>query len=154
VLNGRFDLLVLSSNTAHIFDWKTGQPRSEADLRHDWQTRLYLAMLAEGSAALGQTLQPEQIAITYWYVNEPAAPRTIRYNQAWHTQNWADIQTVVSQINAALAENNWPLTEEWAHCRHCAYQSYCGRQEAGTTIAEPSEETADESGIALEPELP
>lgn len=154
VLNGRFDLLMLSPATAHIFDWKTGQPRNEAELRQDWQTRLYLAMLAEGSAALGQTLQPEQIAITYWYVNDPEVPRTIRYHQTWHSQNWADIQAVVSQVNAALAVDTWPLTDEWANCRHCAYQSYCGRQEAGPAIGVPAEEATDDPEITLEPELP
>lgn len=154
VLNGRFDLLILSPQSAHIFDWKTGQPHSEADLRHDWQTRLYLAMLAEGSTALGQTYEPEQIAITYWYVNDPAAPRTIHYNQAWHKQNWADIQAIVIQIDAALTQDTWPLTEEWAHCRHCAYQAYCGRQDAGEAITNDLEEVTDEADIFLEPETP
>ena len=156
VHNGRFDLLILSPDTAHIFDCKTGKPRSEAELRHDWQTRLYLAMLAEGSAALGQTVHPDQIALTYWYVNDPAAPRTIRYNQACHTQNWADIQAVVSQMNRALADDNWPLTDEWGNCRRCAYHAYCGRQKSGApiTVTEATEESPDESDLNLEPELP
>jgi CRISPR/Cas system-associated exonuclease Cas4 (RecB family) len=154
VLNGRFDLLILSPTSAHIFDWKTGQPRHEAELRHDWQTRLYLAMLAEGGAALGHTLQPDQIAITYWYVNDPAAARTIRYNPAWHEQNWADIQAIAAQIDDALAEDAWPLTDDWSHCRLCAYQAYCSRQEAGETTREESEEAPDETDLFLEPELP
>jgi CRISPR/Cas system-associated exonuclease Cas4 (RecB family) len=154
VLNGRFDLLILSPHSAHIFDWKTGRPHSEADLRRDWQTRLYLAMLAEGSTALGQTVQPEQIDITYWYVDDPAAPRTIRYNQAWHRQNWADIQAITAQIDAALAQDNWPLTNELAHCRQCPYQIYCGRQDAGKATLDETEEADDETVIILEPESP
>jgi RecB family exonuclease len=154
VLNGRFDLLILSPDTAHIFDWKTGRPHSEAELRQDWQTRLYLAMLAEGGAALGHTLQPDQIAITYWYVNDPAEPRTIRYNLAWHKQNWADLQALVAQIDEALVQDTWPLTDDWSHCRQCAYQAYCGRQEAGETAPTESEEAADETDLFLEPEIP
>ncbi len=154
VLNGRFDLLILSPHSAHIFDWKTGQPHSEADLRHDWQTRLYLAMLAEGSAALGHSVQPDQIAITYWYVNDPAEPRTIHYNQAWHTQNWTDIQAIAAQIDAVLTKDNWPLTDDWAHCRQCAYQAYCGRQEAGETVKDELEELPDDTELLLEPEIP
>jgi CRISPR/Cas system-associated exonuclease Cas4 (RecB family) len=154
VLNGRFDLLILSPTGAHIFDWKTGQPRSEADLGHDWQTRLYLAMLAEGGAALGHVYQPDQIAITYWYVNDPAAPRTIRYNPAWHEQNWTDVQAIVGQIDAALVQDVWPLTDDLAHCRQCAYQAYCGRQEAGEAVPDESDEATDEANFFLEPEIP
>ncbi len=161
VLNGRFDLLILSPNNAHIFDWKTGQPHSEANLRRDWQTRLYLAMLAESGQALGQqALSPDQIAITYWYVNDPAAPRTIRYSQSWHTQNWADIQEIIAQIDNQLAQDDWPLTDDLSSCRQCAYRAYCGRQEAShqnarETIAEEEpEEEAGEPDLFLEPESP
>ena len=154
VLNGRFDLLILDPDSAHIFDWKTGHPRSEADLRHDWQTRLYLAMLAESGAALGHTLQSDQLAITYWYVNDPQAPRTIRYNLAWHTQNWADIQALTAQIDAALAKDDWPLTDNWSHCRQCAYQAYCSRQEAGAPVTHEIEEVDDEATLILEPDSP
>ena len=154
VLNGRFDLLILSPDSAHIFDWKTGRPHSEAELRHDWQTRLYLAMLAESGAALGHNLQPDQLAITYWYVNDPDAPCTIHYNSAWHTQNWADIQTLAAQIDETLAKDDWPLTDDWSHCRQCAYQAYCGRQDAGEPVANESEEADDETNPILEPDLP
>ena len=155
-LNGRFDLLVLHNNAAHIFDWKTGHPRKEADLRQDWQTRLYLAMLAESGQALGQQLDPDQIAITYWYVNDPAAPRTIQYNRAWHAQNWTAIQAVVAQIDTAVAQDAWPLTEDWIQCRRCAYQTYCDRQEAGAAIADDVEAAAEETETThlFEPELP
>lgn len=154
-LNGRFDLLILHNNAAHIFDWKTGQPRREADLRQDWQTRLYLAMLAESGQAFGQKLDPDQINITYWYVNDLDAPRLIQYNQAWHSQNWAAIQAIVAQIDTAVSQNAWPLTEDWTQCRRCAYQTYCDRQEAGAAMADESEETEDaKTDLFFEPELP
>ena len=154
VLTGRFDLLITDGHNAHIFDWKTGKPQNEADLRHEWQTRLYLALLAESGSALGQALQPDRSAITYWYVDDPAAPRTIRYNQAWHAQNWADIQATVAQIDDALAQATWPLTDDWSRCRRCAYQTYCGRQEAGAAIVDEPDELADEADLSLEPALP
>ncbi|MEM7112930.1 MAG: PD-(D/E)XK nuclease family protein [Chloroflexota bacterium] len=146
LLNGRFDLLIVGTenNTpfAHLFDWKTGLPRPESELRHDWQTRLYLAMLAEsGSAILGTpALSPDQIAITYWYVSEPDEPRTIRYSQAQHDTNWADLQAIAAQISTAHASNDWPLTDNLTYCRHCAYQAYCGRQEAGRINLAPPDE--------------
>ncbi|MCP4424745.1 MAG: PD-(D/E)XK nuclease family protein [Chloroflexi bacterium] len=155
-LNGRFDLLIRHDNVAHIFDWKTGRPQTVANLRRDWQTRLYLAMLAESGQALGQQLDPDQIAITYWYVNDPAAPRTIQYNQTWHKQNWTDIQEIVAQIDAQLAQDEWPLTDDLALCRPCAYRSYCDRQDQDTerTITEESEEEIRETDLFLEPNLP
>ena len=47
LLNGRFDLFISDKRQAHIFDWKTGRPQPESLLSDDWQTRLYLAMIAE-----------------------------------------------------------------------------------------------------------
>jgi hypothetical protein len=160
LLLGRFDLLVIGEQNgapfAHVYDWKTGQPRSERALRQDWQTRLYLALLAEGGGALwsGRALLPENVALTYWYVTEPDAPRHFTYSQAEHRQNWADIQAIVAQIDACLTAETWPLTGDLAQCRRCAYQVYCGRQEAGLGSNRPFEETEpDEIDFLLEPDL-
>ncbi|MBE2220602.1 MAG: PD-(D/E)XK nuclease family protein [Anaerolineae bacterium] len=167
LLLGRFDLLVVGEQDgapfAHIYDWKTGKARDESVLRQDWQTRLYLALLAEGGGALWPTrhstnprsLQPEAITLTYWYAAEPDAPRIIQYSQAQHARNWAEIQAIVAQIDDHLAQDHWPLTDEWAHCRNCAYQVYCGRQEAGLARSQSSEEAdEDEPDWLLEPNLP
>ncbi len=160
LLHGRFDLLVLGSEnnqpTAHLFDWKTGKARREADLRQDWQTRLYLAMLAEGGQALtanGRVILPQHISLTYWYASQPESPRIIHYNIAWHAQNWAEIVALVARIEAAHALDEWPLTEDLSHCRTCSYQSYCGRQQAGQAPPAPLEEQeADEADWLLEPD--
>lgn len=160
LLNGRFDLLIVGENDtpfAHLYDWKTGQPRSASELRHDWQTRLYLAMLAEsGSAILSQVpIQPEQIAITYWYVSEPDEPRTIHYGQAQHEANWQEIIDIATQIRAAEAANHWPLTEDLPMCQTCAYQAYCGRQTA-KAISPPPPDEDEEAAFwgQLEPLFP
>lgn len=170
LLHGRFDLLVIGEENgrplAHIFDWKTGRPQEETDLRHEWQTRLYLALLAEGGQALWDhaNIAAEQISITYWYVNEPDKPRTIAYNQAWHSRNWAEIQQIVSQIEAQLADGSaagtadgrWPLTDDWSHCQSCQYQAFCGRQAAGSQTGDLADDGEPEILIetGLEPELP
>lgn len=147
-LVGRFDLLALNRGPddgryrAQIFDWKTSRPRTEAELRSDWQTRLYLALLADGSPALFDAndtvgIIPEDITITYWYVREPDAPRTLHYSTAWHAANRADLAAILSQIDAELADESptaWPLTDQISHCRACAYQVYCARQAAGTAV--------------------
>ena len=169
LLLGRFDLLIVGEQEdgapfAHIYDWKTGKARHESVLRQDWQTRLYLALLAEGGGALWpkgrfpnarHSIQPEYITMTYWYATEPELPRVIVYSQAEHTRNWAEIQTIVAQIDEHLAQDEWPKTDDWVHCRHCAYQVYCGRQAADVNQRELVDEpVADDIDWFLEPQLP
>lgn len=162
LLIGRFDLVVVGTADgapfAHVFDWKTSRPRPEGHLRDDWQTRLYLALLAEGGQALqpgGPPLPPDQIAVTYWYVSEPDAPRTIRYNADWHTQNWAEIRQIAADIDALTSEPMWPLTENWDHCRACAYQVICGRQGAGQAhLTDDEPEAPEPNSLSLEPDTP
>lgn len=161
LLNGRFDLLILgekdSQSFAHLFDWKTGKPQDEATLRRDWQTRLYLAMLAEGASALesGLLLKPDHIQMTYWYVQAPDQPRTLFYSDSQHAQNWADLQAIIAQLDALDETNVWQLTDELSHCRHCPYQIICNRQSVG--LSPPFLPQEDEPHIEegrLEPQRP
>jgi CRISPR/Cas system-associated exonuclease Cas4 (RecB family) len=164
-LNGRFDLLVLGEEDgkpyARIYDWKTSRPRSTADLQSAWQTRLYLALAAESGRALfpeGRLLSPDRISMTYWYPAEADQPRVITYSKAEHQKNWSSIQELVAAIEAHDTREVWPLTDDWSHCRHCMYQAYCGRQEAGRVQAqsdsEEDESTLLETAELLEPQTP
>lgn len=163
-LTGRFDLLVLNETGerpfARLFDWKTSKPRSAAELESEWQTRLYLALLAESGTALtttGQPLTADRVKLTYWYPAEPDRPRVITYDQAKHQQNWAHIQATAAAIEAHDPGEIWPLTNDWNHCRFCPYQSFCGRQEAGTAVTPiADEDTAYDADPAslLEPQTP
>lgn len=148
-LFGRFDLLVLSPQpddevSATVFDWKTSKPRDVAWLSRAWQTRLYLALLAEGGHTLvagrTQKLDPDRLAMVYWYVAEPHAPRVIRYSRTLHEQNWGEITRIVAAIDQAQASGLFPLTEDWSRCRGCAFQAYCGRQTAGTLWPDTGDE--------------
>jgi hypothetical protein len=169
LLTGRFDLLILgqkeASVYAQIFDWKTGKVQPAAELRQDWQTRLYLAMLTEGGGALvgkglmteAANLDPDLVSMTYWYVREPEEPVTIAYDRAWHQQNWAEIKGLITRISQKPDGEVWPLTDDWSHCRRCGYQSYCGRQEAGSAEPEISrfeDALAEETKLQIEPDLP
>ena len=129
LLTGRFDLLILGEGRANIFDWKTeARPRTEVELQDDLQTRLYLALAAEGADALKQSLDPEQISLTYWYVNEPQASVTIDYNQARHVENWGYLREAVDGLDQLLdTAGIWPLTDDLGQCAKCVYQVYCGR---------------------------
>ncbi len=129
-LFGRFDLLILNDQTAHIFDWKTERnPRTESQLRDEWQTKLYLALATEGSSALGFDYHPEQVAITYWFTQAPEKSVTLRYDGQQHARNWATIRATAERIDRRLVAPTaiWPLTDNWAHCKTCAYRNFCGR---------------------------
>lgn len=164
LLNGRFDLIIVGEQAdgtpfAHIFDWKTSKPREAAELRRDWQTRLYLALVAEGGKALlpdrNQSIPPENIYFTYWFVHAPDAPQTIGYSASQHADNWRDLQAIAQQIDALPDDAIWPLTNDLTTCRFCPYQIICGRQGAGTTVplidSDAEVELVDED---LEPERP
>jgi hypothetical protein len=153
LLTGRFDLLVLSGGAAKIYDWKTDtRPRSRADLENDLQTRLYLALAVEGSPALAQAVDPDQLSLTYWYVNDPAAAVTIPYSEASHRENWARLLALVEEIDAQLeTETILPLTDNLATCQHCAYQIYCGRQSEVMLL---DEWELEEEAVDLAPPVP
>lgn len=153
LLTGRFDLLVLGEERIDLFDWKTdARPRPEAVLRQELQTRLYLALAAEGSRALEHTVEPEGVRLTYWYANEPAAAVTIVYDRTWHTQNWADLGQIAADIKKRMSKQEiWPLTDDLSECRRCAYQIICGRQMDALDLSE-WERPAEPS--PLEPEIP
>ena len=83
-LTGRFDLLIVGADesgqpAAHVFDWKTGDPRPLDRLRAAWQTRVYLAVLAQGGAALApemaEAFAPDRLSFTYWYAAHHADGR-------------------------------------------------------------------------------
>ncbi len=152
-LTDRFDLLVVSDDSgqpsaAHLFDWKTGDPRPVDRLRAAWQTRVYLAVLAEGGAALAPdaatAFAPDRLSFTYWYVADPEQPRVIRYDAAAHRRNWAELRAIVERMDGLLSEGEaaWPLTDDLAVCRACAYQALTGRLAAG--LAEPEAPDEDE----------
>lgn len=157
LLFGRFDLLVVGDMTAHIYDWKTErEPRSAETLAADWQTRLYLALVAEGGAALGRVIPPEQIAITYWFANAPQHSVTLHYDDNTHAQVWAELTAAVQRIERRLVAPTaiWPLTDDWAECARCGYRAYCGRHVPPVKVEEEAVLIDEAAEVELEPEAP
>ncbi|BAZ45329.1 hypothetical protein NIES4102_23500 [Chondrocystis sp. NIES-4102] len=90
-----YDLLILKQEQAIILDWKTySQPVKLRDLANNWQTRLYLYVLANTS-----DYSPEQIQMTYWFVKaDKPQSRTINYTQAKHRQTEKDLNHLLSNL--------------------------------------------------------
>ena len=163
-LTGRFDLLIVGADesgrpAAHVFDWKTGDPRPLARLRAAWQTRVYLAVLAQGGAALApemaEAFAPDRLSFTYWYAAEPDRPRVIAYDAAAHRRNWAELEGLAAEIDRLMAAGTadaWPLTDDLAECRRCAYQALTGRLSAGEAVLEAPDEDEPPLDEWLEPQ--
>lgn len=153
LLTGRFDLLVLGEGQVQIFDWKTeARPPTRAKLQEALQTRFYLALAAEGGPALKQSVEPEQISLNYWYVNAPEEMVTINYSQDRHIENWAFLKEAIAELDRFIAAGgDWPLTDDLAQCRRCAYQVFCDR--IVDSIDLKGWDLEDE-GLSLEPARP
>jgi hypothetical protein len=147
-LTGRFDLFIIDDDQVHIFDWKTdARPRNKSALQEDLQTRLYLWLAVEGAGALDGDIAPQNIALTYWYVNDPGTILTFNYDQRQHEANWSRFNQVVKELDTLLPlQDEWPLTEDLSQCNRCAYQVYCGRQTGQLDLAEWGQEDPHAEG--------
>ncbi len=122
--------LVLLGTTVQIIDWKTySKPRNLEQLAQDWQTRLYLYIMAETSE-----YQPADISFTYWFVlNEPQPQAAkFQYNEKLHQQTHQDLQQLLQQLGDWLCayqqQQHFPqLPIGSESCRNCQFASRCDR---------------------------
>ncbi|MGK7958461.1 MAG: PD-(D/E)XK nuclease family protein [Crocosphaera sp.] len=102
LLTAIYDLLIVDENKAQILDWKTYlQPQNKKKLENNWQTKLYLYLLAETSNYL-----PEQMSMTYWFVKIPHEPQflTFEYNEELHNKTSLELETLCSNLDNYLVE--------------------------------------------------
>lgn len=143
-----YDLLVLTPDRAQILDWKTyGRPSPRVGLAQNWQTRLYLFLLAETT-----DYAPEQISMTYWFVQvkDPKtgtiAPQslTFAYDAAQHEQTRQDLSVLLQQLTHWLSgyEQGQPFPQvspTAGACPDCHFAPRCQRESspAPLPIADP-----------------
>lgn len=120
-----YDLLIADEEKAQILDWKTYlQPENKSKLANNWQTRLYLYVLAETSHYL-----PEQISFTYWFVKLPSQPQSVKfnYNSKLHEKTRQDLSNLLGKLDNWLAdylENNISFPH-LTNCEEtCSYYKY------------------------------
>ena len=128
-LTGRFDLLVVTGDAVHIYDWKTyGRVRSTEELRRDLQSKIYLALVAESGNVLDREVRPEDVTLTYWFATDPPVYVKITYGRREHFENWSYLKSIADEIESRLeSKDQWPLTDELEECSRCAFQILCGR---------------------------
>lgn len=116
-----YDLLILYENKAVIFDWKTYlQPENEQQLINNWQTKLYLYILAEKL-----DYKPHQISFTYWFVKLPNKPQkyTIKYSKTKHEETKKELNVLLEKLEYLTTEYvenkiNFPHHQ---NCEKCPY---------------------------------
>jgi hypothetical protein len=116
LLTAIYDLILCDHTTAQIIDWKTYLlPENRAKLAKNWQTRLYLYILAETSDYL-----PEKISMTYWFVKLPTEPQslTFTYNRVQHEKTRQDLTRLLSQLDDWL-ERYYQEENSFPHLSNC-----------------------------------
>jgi hypothetical protein len=109
-----YDLLITYPEEAKIFDWKTYlKPEKTEKLAQNWQTRLYLYVLAATSPYAS-----EQISLTYWFVKDHPRSLIFRYSQQQYEQTEADLGTLLHQLEEYL-ENYQQYQLDFPHTSQC-----------------------------------
>ena len=135
-----YDLLILQPERADIIDWKTYPlPRYKKDLDLEWQTRLYLYILAETSDYL-----PKQIAFTYWFIQSTPKPKSVKisYTLKQHRQTKIDLLALLNKLtnwlDAVGGESPRDRRADWEPfpqievslglCDRCNFATRCKRE--------------------------
>lgn len=138
-----YDLLIITEEKAQIIDWKTYPlPENSQKLVNNWQTRLYLYVLAETS-----DYQPEDISLTYWFVKLPQKAQfvTFNYSQCQHQQTQQDLAQLLSNLDQWLATGDFPHRDECqSSCPY--YSSLVGDHK----LVNPSQTIAEIPEISLD----
>lgn len=133
LLTAVYDLLILEERQAQILDWKTyPRPQNRTHLARNWQTLLYPFILAETSSYL-----PEQISITYWFVQHQndnsttPEPQSLKfaYSQAQHQLTQTSLSRLLDKLTDWLQDyqRGEPFPQISQTDRRCAYCQFAIR---------------------------
>lgn len=160
-----YDLLILNPQQAQILDWKTyPRPQNQRWLAESWQTRLYPFVLAETS-----DYSPEDISITYWFVqatqsisetSENPGTRlqpqslTFNYSMAQHQAIRSRLVALLGQLTEWLedyqAGKPFPQVDTTANqCEFCAFDIRCQRHQPKPTVSEELPALAEIQEVVL-----
>lgn len=148
-----YDLLITEENKAKIIDWKTyPEPKQKKWLLNDWQTCLYPFVLAETSDYL-----PEQISMTYWFVQSSEKPSSITfpYSSQQHEKTKQDLNNILERLSHYLQDYyqgipfpQTPIPQQ--HCSQCNYQGSCQKNAFPASLQADQELLLD---LATVPEI-
>ena len=130
LLTAIYDLLIANKEEVQILDWKTYRtPPGKRKLQYNWQTRLYMYVLAETS-----DYPPENISMTYWFVQSETKPKNIKftYTSVQHQQTEKKLNQHLKKLTKWLqayqqGEQFPQVPEGNKACNYCQYASRCQR---------------------------
>ncbi len=132
-----YDLLIEDETSAQILDWKTYPlPKGKSRLTKDWQTGLYLYVLAETSDYV-----PDQISMTYWFVKSQPRPQSLKftYSAAQHEKTRQDLTRLLTRLDGWM-ERYWndgipfpQVAEGKGYCDECNFAIRCQRTSDDST---------------------
>lgn len=119
-----YDLLIADSEKVYIFDWKTYQnPQTKDYLAKNWQTKLYMYVLAETSEYL-----LENISMTYWFVQAEDQDKKIefKYDSQQHQQIKQELNQIFNNLTNWLEnyQQNQPFPQEPKNPKNCTFCQY------------------------------
>jgi len=126
-----YDLLIADQNQAQILDWKTyPQPPKSETLAQNWQTRLYMYVMAEtGNYLL------ENISMTYWFVQSKGQTKKIKflYNEKEHQKTAEELHQLLNNLTKWIKDYEYNISlpqikESQKICESCQYAVRCQRQ--------------------------
>lgn len=150
-----YDLLRLGPAQAEVVDWKTYQQTPKREwLENDWQTRLYLFVLAEASG-----LTPDQLSMTYWFVRgkntETPKPeyQRLSYSLTQHEQTRLELISLTDHLTALIQQGtDFPqVAQTSGKCERCPFAHRCGRSDADLPGDVPVALSLDVDAIAEVP---
>jgi CRISPR/Cas system-associated exonuclease Cas4 (RecB family) len=167
-LVAKYDLIALAGSSglgrrplpierAVILEWKTSRKRPRRKwLAERLQTRVYPYLLVRAGSHLshlneGQSFQPEQVEMVYWFANFPKDPERFLYDAAQYDADGAYLASLVEEIKG-MGDEDFALTAQERRCRYCPYRSLCRRGVRAGALdeAEDEPEWGDDFEIALD----
>jgi len=145
-----YDLLIADDRSAQILDWKTyPKPQNRRWVEQNWQTLLYPYVLAETSDYL-----PEQISMTYWFV-QSEQPQSLKftYNNTQHQKTKEKLYKLLNQLTYWLEryEQGHPFPQVAVGsklCDSCQFATRCDRDNSDLVLPESAAASTDILNIA------
>jgi hypothetical protein len=148
-----YDLLIADDQQAQILDWKTyPKPPDKRKLAQNWQTLLYMYVLAETSEYL-----PENISMTYWFVQTEGRPQNIKftYTNKQHQQTAKKLNQLLNNLTIwiELYQQGQPFPQVFEGskvCEYCQFATRCQRTPAtdeGKTESLPNIDSIQEISL-------
>ena len=129
-LIAKYDLLMIGpGNKLIILDWKTSQNHPKRRwLSERLQTHIYPFVLTGAVSGFmgGNSPDPSQIVMIYWFTNQPEQPERFPYNQSSHQEDARYLGNLIATINDK-SDTIFPLTPDVKRCLFCTYRSLCNR---------------------------